>query len=79
MQTTVSTKGQVVIPSKHREALGITPGSTVEFVARGNVLELKLVRQKTTTQLADGHGMLRHTGKSIPVDFDVANLLKSKK
>lgn len=32
MSTTVTTKGQVTIPKKIRDALKLLPGSTVEFV-----------------------------------------------
>lgn len=34
MSTSVTSKGQVTIPKRVREALGITPGSAVEFELR---------------------------------------------
>ena len=34
MSTTVTTKGQVTIPKKVRDHLGIRPGSAVDFEAR---------------------------------------------
>lgn len=79
MGTTVSSKGQVVIPQKYRQALGITPGSTVDFDVKDNVLELRIVRQKKHSRLEDGCGMLKHAGKALPPDFDVATLLAKKR
>lgn len=80
MGTTVSSKGQVVIPQKYRQAMGITPGSTINFDLKDNVLELRIVRNRKHTRLDDGHGMLKHTGTALPPDFDVATLLvKAKK
>jgi AbrB family looped-hinge helix DNA binding protein len=37
----VGEKGQVTIPIEHRKALGLHPGSEVEFEARGNELVLR--------------------------------------
>jgi AbrB family looped-hinge helix DNA binding protein len=74
MATTLSSKGQVVIPQPFREALGLLPGSRIDFEMKGNVLELRLARQ--STKLADGCGMLQHAGKALPPDFDPATLLK---
>lgn len=74
MSTTLSSKGQVVIPQQYREALGLTPGSRVDFEINGNVLELRLARKPT--KLEDGFGMLHHTGKPVPPDFDPASLLR---
>ena len=36
MEATVSSKGQVVIPQKIRQRLGITAGSAVDFVVQDN-------------------------------------------
>ena len=74
MATTLSSKGQVVIPQPFREALGLTPGSRVEFEIKGSVLELRLARK--STRLEDGFGMLRHSGKPVAPDFDPASLLR---
>ena len=79
MEATVSSKGQVVIPQKIRQRLGITAGSAVDFVVQDNVLQLHVIRNKPCSLLADGHGMLKHSGrsmrKSLPPDFDVASTL----
>ena len=79
MEATVSSKGQVVIPQKIRQRLGITAGSAVDFVVEDNVLQLHVIRNKPSSQLEDGHGMLKHSGrlnsKALPPDFDVASTL----
>ena len=36
MSTTVTSKGQVTIPKKVRDFLGLTPGSTVDFEVSGS-------------------------------------------
>jgi len=55
MPTTVTSKGQVTIPKRVRERLGIVPGSAVEFEARpdGSIV---LVRK--------GAGAARHRARS---------------
>ena len=75
MEATVSSKGQVVIPQKIRQRLGITAGSAVDFVVQDNVLQLHVIRNKPCSLLADGHGMLKHRGSALPPDFDVASTL----
>jgi AbrB family looped-hinge helix DNA binding protein len=49
MATTVTSKGQVTIPKKVRDLLGIAPGSTVEFELNpsGDVV-LRRHKQKAT-------------------------------
>jgi AbrB family looped-hinge helix DNA binding protein len=44
--TTVSTKGQIVIPSEIRETLGISAGTRVIFTVEGNRLVLQPVNEK---------------------------------
>lgn len=52
MGTTVTSKGQVTIPKKVRDRLGITPGSEVEFSLneQGDVVLLKRGRKRPTKQ-----------------------------
>ncbi len=79
MEATVSSKGQVVIPQKLRQSLGITAGSCVDFVVQDDALVLRVVRSKSHTRLQDGHGMLKNKGRALPPDFDVATVLRGKK
>ncbi len=37
----VSSKGQVTIPAEIREFLGVTPGSRLRFVIRGDVVQIE--------------------------------------
>ncbi len=45
MAVSVTSKGQVTIPKRVRDALGITPGSKVEFDVAGGGARLKLVKR----------------------------------
>ena len=44
----VTTKGQVTIPLKIREQLGIQPGAEVEFKVEGNAVKLIPARKSRT-------------------------------
>lgn len=48
MATTVTQKGQVTIPKRVRDALGIVPGSKVEFTRgpNGQIVMMKAGRQQ---------------------------------
>jgi AbrB family looped-hinge helix DNA binding protein len=49
----VTSKGQVTIPKRVRQALGITPGSKVEFdIDRGGA-RLKLVKSHSVSRIED--------------------------
>jgi len=47
MNATVSEKGQVTIPKKMREKLGLKPGQVLEFEARGGML----IARKTSASM----------------------------
>ncbi|MBA2350585.1 MAG: AbrB/MazE/SpoVT family DNA-binding domain-containing protein [Burkholderiales bacterium] len=66
MAATVSQKGQVVIPKAVRKALGIEPGSRVEFELEGLEARLKVVRHKIS-RLEDGAGMLKYIGPRVSI------------
>jgi AbrB family looped-hinge helix DNA binding protein len=73
--TSVTSKGQVTIPLKLRQQLGIRAGSKVMFQWVGDHLEVR-VKSNPSTVPTSGFGMLKSKRKSVPVDFDPANLLK---
>lgn len=63
----VTSKGQVTIPKRVRQALGITPGSKVEFDLKGGSASLKLVKRRTPTRIEDGPAILNYAGPRIPI------------
>ena len=72
--TSVTSKGQVTIPLKFRQALGIRTGSKVEFSAAGGHLEVRVQSALASNQ--SGAGMLKSRKKAVPADFDPAALLR---
>ena len=67
MAVSVTTKGQVTIPKRVRQALGITPGSKVEFDIHGGGARLKLIKKQTPSRIADGPGILNYAGPRVPI------------
>ncbi|MBI2311042.1 MAG: AbrB/MazE/SpoVT family DNA-binding domain-containing protein [Betaproteobacteria bacterium] len=63
----VTSKGQVTIPKRVRQALGITPGSKVEFDLKGGSASLKLVKRRAPTRVEDGPAILNYAGPRIPI------------
>ena len=63
----VTTKGQVTIPKRVRQALGITPGSKVEFNIEGGGARLKLVKRRVPSRIEDGPAILNYAGPRIPI------------
>jgi AbrB family looped-hinge helix DNA binding protein len=64
----VTSKGQVTIPKRVRRALGITPGSKVEFdIDRGGA-RLRLVKRQVPSRVEDGPPILNYSGPRIPID-----------
>ena len=63
----VTSKGQVTIPKRVRQALGITPGSKVEFDLVGGGAQLKLVKRKLASRIEDGPSILNYAGPRIPI------------
>lgn len=63
----VTSKGQVTIPKRVRQALGITPGSKVEFDLDKGGARLKLVKKRTPSRIEDAPAILNYGGPRIPV------------
>lgn len=61
MPTTITQKGQVTIPKRVRDALGLTPGTAVEFTAdkEGNVTLQKAGGRARKPQRSDRFGAAR--------------------
>jgi AbrB family looped-hinge helix DNA binding protein len=61
MSTTVTTKGQVTIPKKVRDFLGIRPGTAVDFEVRqgGDVVLVRADGKRRSGRLARLRGMAR--------------------
>jgi AbrB family looped-hinge helix DNA binding protein len=63
----VTSKGQVTIPKRVRRALGITPGSKVEFDLDRGGARLKLVKKQVPSRVEEGPAILGYTGPRIPI------------
>ena len=63
----VGSKGQVTIPLKIRQQLGIRKGTKVSFNLSGNHVELWVT--------TGGFGMLNSKRKAVAADIDVTSLL----
>jgi antitoxin PrlF len=61
----VTSKGQVTIPKCVRQALGITPGSKVEFNLDGGGARLELVRKRAPSRVEEGAAILAYSGPRI--------------
>lgn len=65
----VSSKGQVVIPSEVRQRLGIKAGSRLEISEVGGELRLRpLSRLGKTASIAKGRGMAGYKGPRVSID-----------
>jgi AbrB family looped-hinge helix DNA binding protein len=64
MSTTVTSKGQVTIPKRVRDLMGIGPGSTVDFErgADGRVVLVKAGKKARPSRFARLRG---HAGKGL--------------
>ena len=63
----VTSKGQVTIPKRVRQALGITPGSRVEFDLDRGGARLKLLKRQAPSRIEDGPAILHYAGPRIPI------------
>jgi AbrB family looped-hinge helix DNA binding protein len=64
----VTSKGQVTIPKRVRQALGIRAGSKVEFNLDGGGARLRLVKKGTSSRVEDGPAILNYRGPRIRVE-----------
>ena len=80
LTSTVSDKGQVVIPAAYRRLLGIKPGSALDFEIEGNSMRVHVLHETKQSSINDGYGMLLAKGKKQRHlgEFDVALSMKKK-
>ena len=64
----VTSKGQVTIPKRVRRALGITPGTKVEFDVEGGGARLTVVKVAKPSDVSAGASILGYSGPRIPVE-----------
>jgi AbrB family looped-hinge helix DNA binding protein len=76
--TSVTSKGQVTIPKRLRQRLGLRQGSKVEFIVVGDHVEMRIV-SKPADVLASGFGMLKSKRAAIPADLDPSLLLRTSR
>ena len=75
--TSVTSKGQVTIPKRVRQVLGIRQGTRIEFALAGDHVQMRI--QSTPTSATDsGFGMLKSRRSAAPADLDPATLLGSR-
>jgi len=75
MEATIDSVGRIVVPKPLREALGLSPGSTVDISRYG--AGLQLVPAGRTARLIDESGVLVATGETTIDDDTVLGLIDS--
>lgn len=74
LSTSVTSKGQITIPKKIRQEMGIFKGSKFEAKIVGDHIEL--YPSNTIHEVdACGFGLLKSKRTAVPSDFDPASLL----
>lgn len=73
MEATIDSVGRIVVPKPLRDALGLTPGSTVDISRYG--AGLQLVPTGRTARLTNESGMLVATGDTEIEDDVVFGLI----
>jgi AbrB family looped-hinge helix DNA binding protein len=73
MKATIDSVGRIVVPKALREALGLTPGSSVEISRYG--AGLQLIPAGRTARLVEEDGVLVATGETAIDDEIVFGLI----
>lgn len=63
--SSVTGKGQVTIPKRVRQLLGIRPGSELTFEVEGATARIRLVQAKPRSRVEDGPAILAYSGPRI--------------
>lgn len=75
MKTTIDSLGRIVVPKALRDALGLTPGSTVDLSRYG--AGLQLLPAGRTARLVEVDGALVADSETPVTDDDVFGILDS--
>lgn len=81
MKTTVSTKGQIVLPLAVRNALGLVPGSELEVLAEGDQVILRRVSRFRSVTAIEALGCAGYQGppKTIEdMNQGIATMLRQR-
>jgi len=73
METSIDSAGRIVVPKALRDALGLTPGSTVDISLYG--AGLQLLPTRCTARLVAESGVLLATGDTAIDDDAVFGLI----
>lgn len=73
MKASIDSVGRIVVPKPLRDALGLTPGSTVDISRYG--AGLQLLPAGRTARLVEEDGVLVAAGDAVIDDDDVLGLI----
>lgn len=80
METTLSSKGQIVIPRQIRQSHGWKPGFCFSIIDEGDAIVLKPSLSRKTTALEDVIGCAGYSGpKKSLADMDAGVLEEARK
>jgi bifunctional DNA-binding transcriptional regulator/antitoxin component of YhaV-PrlF toxin-antitoxin module len=65
--STMSSKGQVVVPKRVREALQANSGARIGFELKGDRALMFVIRKKTAKP-GDGYGLLKGSGRTVALE-----------
>jgi AbrB family looped-hinge helix DNA binding protein len=63
----VSSKGQIVLPSAVRKALGLKPGMRVDIRVEGKGARLTPMSAKSAAKLSEIQAILKYSGPRVPI------------
>lgn len=67
--SSVSSKGQVVIPKQFRDRLGLRAGARVRFQEEGGTLRLTVIQRRAEgVTVEEGRGLAGYSGRRIGED-----------
>ncbi len=67
-KTTLSSKGQIVLPQAIRTQLGLVAGIEFDVTTQGDTVVLRRVSRFPTTKLDDAVGSIKYTGPVRTID-----------